>query len=603
MLSNLFEEKEACMAKQGPLSGQTIGEKYVLGELLGEGGFGVVYKAHHLHLQRLQALKILLERHFQKSEFRERFLREAQTVATLDHPNIIHLDDFGLESARAYLVMPFIRGGTFQGILRKQQSPLRPEQIVSYLEHICAALDYAHAKGVVHLDLKPLNLLVRDDGGLLLVDFGLAHFMKQGSVEGGISLLFGSPHYMAPEHIQGRPEKRSDLFSLGVILYQMLVGRLPFEGSTPEMVLIKNLTEWPASPRVLRPELPHGVENVVRKTLAKQPKDRYQTAGELLAAFKQALIIPDQPQLPSNPANILLKKSVAPRFPSPTISAPLHLLSTTENATTIPSHHRLMEALEALYTLSHHPVSPIEGVRPQVVVAWSADGQILASGDQYGEIKLWNAQAGQLLRTQRYGSVEGMEWSTNGQLLIIGINSIMLWNVQTDLALHDFRVKDRFSSDYIQCAALSADGQTVASGHHDGTIKLWDTRKGKQLRSLTGQLRTLAGHRSTVESLMWNPDGQTLASGSFDHTIKIWDPWKGKLLRTLTHLTSHTDSVNSVAWNPDGQTLASGSGDAHIKIWNAQTGQLLRALTGHTASVKSVAWNPNGRMLARTSVK
>jgi serine/threonine-protein kinase len=220
-------------------SGQIVGEKYVLGELLGEGGFGAVYKAQHLHLLRPQAVKILLERYFQKNTFRERFLREAQTVATLDHPNIIHLDDFGVEPARAYLVMPFIQGGTLQNILQTQQSPLKLEQIVWYLEHICAALDYAHGKGIVHLDLKPLNLLVRDDGGLLLADFGLAHLMKQGEIEGGSSLLVGSPHYMAPEHIQGHPERRSDLFSLGVILYQVLVGHLPFEGSTPEAVLSK----------------------------------------------------------------------------------------------------------------------------------------------------------------------------------------------------------------------------------------------------------------------------------------------------------------------------------------------------------------------------
>ncbi|HYU72916.1 MAG TPA: serine/threonine-protein kinase [Ktedonobacteraceae bacterium] len=277
------------MAEQGPLSGQTVGDKYVLGELLGEGGFGAVYKAHHHHLQRQQAIKILLERYFQKKEFRERFLREAQTVATLDHPNIIHTDDFWVEPSRAYLVMPFIKGGTFRDVLRKQKNFLGLEQIVFYLEHICAALDYAHANGVVHLDLKPLNLLVHDDGRLLLADFGLAHLMKQGVVAGGSSLLFGTPHYMAPEHIQGHPEQRSDLFSLGVIFYQMLVGRLPFEGLAPEAVMIKNMMEWPPAPRTIRQDLPQSVEDVAAKALAKQPEQRYQTASDLLAAFKKAL--------------------------------------------------------------------------------------------------------------------------------------------------------------------------------------------------------------------------------------------------------------------------------------------------------------------------
>jgi serine/threonine-protein kinase len=284
------------MTKRGPLSGQRVGEKYLLGEVLGEGGFGVVYQAHHLPSQRQQAVKILLERHFSKREFRERFLREARVVAALDHPNIIGIDDFGVEPSRAYLVMPFIKGGTFQGILRKQQRFLEFGQIVFYLGQICAALDYAHANGVVHLDLKPLNFLVHDDGRLLLADFGLAHFMKQDVVAGGSSLLFGTPHYMAPEHLKGHPEKRSDLFSLGVILYQMLVGRLPFEGRTPLAVMIKNVMEWPPAPRVLRRELPQEVEDVVAKALAKQPEHRYQTANGLFSAFKTALLVSTQTQ-------------------------------------------------------------------------------------------------------------------------------------------------------------------------------------------------------------------------------------------------------------------------------------------------------------------
>jgi len=303
-------------ADQGSLSGQIIGGKYVLKELLGEGGFGAVYKAQHLHLQRPQAVKILLEQHFQKSAFRERFLREAQTVAALDHPNIIHLDDFGVEPARIYLVMPFIQGGTLQDILQKHQQPLGLEQIVRYLEDICVALDYAHAKSVVHLDLKPLNLLVRDDGGLLLADFGLAHLIKQGMVEGGSSLSIGSPHYMAPEHIRGQPEKRSDLFSVGIILYRLLTGHLPFEGLTPEAILVKNLTEWPAAPRTLRPELPLGVEEVVGKALAKQPALRYQTAGELLAAFKRALA---ESQSSRQPSNLIFEESAVPSRQAPFI--------------------------------------------------------------------------------------------------------------------------------------------------------------------------------------------------------------------------------------------------------------------------------------------
>jgi serine/threonine protein kinase len=288
------EENNVLYPERGPLSGQIIGNKYLLGELLGEGAFSQVYRAQHIEVQRQQAVKVLHEHYFRKKEFQHRFFREAQAMASLEHSHIVHLDDFGTEASRAYLVMPFISGGTLQGVLDKQQGFLEQHQIVFYLECICDALDYAHRKGIVHLDLKPLNLLMHEDGRLLLSDFGLAHLMKRGVMEGGSSLRAGTPHYMAPEHINGSPEKRSDLFSLGVILYQMLVGRLPFDGSFQETVLVKNITEWPTAPRLLRPELPPAVDEVVGKALAKQPASRYQTADEFFVAFKKAISTPTQ---------------------------------------------------------------------------------------------------------------------------------------------------------------------------------------------------------------------------------------------------------------------------------------------------------------------
>jgi serine/threonine protein kinase len=197
------------MAEQGPLSGQKLGDKYLLGDLLGQGGFGVVYQAQHVLLGRPQAIKILLEQHFASPKFRERFLREARTLAGLDHINILPVHDFGIEGTRAYLVMPYISGGTLDSMLRGRPGPAGLGAIWRCIEQICLALDYAHTRSVAHLDLKPGNLLVHEDGRLLLSDFGLAHLMEQGAIEGSTSLQFGTPAYMAPEHLQGQPERRS----------------------------------------------------------------------------------------------------------------------------------------------------------------------------------------------------------------------------------------------------------------------------------------------------------------------------------------------------------------------------------------------------------
>ncbi len=277
------------MGAQGPLSNRVLGGKYALGELLGEGGFGEVYKAVNRPLNRPQAIKVLLEKHLRAPKFRERFIREAQTLAALDHPNIVHVDELGEERDLVYLVMPYISGGTLQQILKRRAGPLGMTDIQQYLEQICGALGYAHARNVVHLDLKPLNLLVHEDGRLLLSDFGLAHLIKEGVVEGGTSLSFGTPLYMAPEHLRGQPDWRSDLYAVGVMLFQMLTGRLPFEASTPEAIIFKLVTEPPPPLRSLRPDLPAALDGVMNKALAKQPEARFQSASELLAAFKGAL--------------------------------------------------------------------------------------------------------------------------------------------------------------------------------------------------------------------------------------------------------------------------------------------------------------------------
>lgn len=288
------------MAAPGPLTNQRLGDKYLLGDLLGQGGFGAVYTARHLLLNRQQAIKILLEQHFTSPKFRERFTREAQTLAALDQPNIVHVDDFGFDGNRAFLVMPYIGGGTLQQILRTGGA-LPPDQVLRYLEQIAAALDYAHARNVAHLDLKPLNLLVHEDGRLLLSDFGLAHLMEQGAIEGSTSLQFGTPTYMAPEHLQGQPERRSDIYALGIMVYQMLTGRVPFEGSNAAAIMLKHMTEPPPKLGSVRPDLPSALEGVINKALAKRTAARYETAGALLQDFRAVVVSQSSGPLRSSP--------------------------------------------------------------------------------------------------------------------------------------------------------------------------------------------------------------------------------------------------------------------------------------------------------------
>src|SRR6266478_2779264 len=242
------------------------------------------------------------------------------------------------------------------------------------------------------------------------------------------------------------------------------------------------------------------------------------------------------------------------------------------------------EAVSLLCTLTGH-VDPVNSV------AFSPDGQTLASGSADKTIKLWNVTSGKEVLTLKghTNTVFSVAFSPDGQTLASGSNddTIKLWNVATGKEVRT--LTGHKTSVY--SVAFSPDGQTLASGSGDQTIKLWNVASRKEVR-------TLAGHAETVFGVAYSPNGQTLASGSYDDTIKLWNLVTGKELLTLT---GHTEAVYSVAFSPDGQTLASGSGDQTIKLWNLISGQVLHTLTGHTNGVTSVAFSPDGQILASGS--
>jgi tRNA A-37 threonylcarbamoyl transferase component Bud32 len=286
--------------RKANLVGKEIGP-YRLTRLLAAGGFGEVYEAEHRLLQHPRAIKLLLERYFDNSKQRERFLREARTLAGLDHPNILPVLEVDEAGYLLYLVMPLYRRGTFNDLLKQRATPLPLTGVERALTQICAALGYAHARGIAHLDLKPENLLLHEDGRLVLADFGLARLLEQGRLEAGSSMFLGTPYYMAPEQFRGEPEPRSDLYALGVILYQLLTLQRPFTGTTPQALMMKHVLEDPPALQAAYPAAPAALEPVVQKALAKRPADRYQTAEALLADFRAAVgsLVSASAQLPA----------------------------------------------------------------------------------------------------------------------------------------------------------------------------------------------------------------------------------------------------------------------------------------------------------------
>jgi serine/threonine protein kinase len=262
---------------------------YHLQRKLGEGGMAQVYLARDVRLDREVAVKVLDRKLADRPGFQERFMREARLAAALDHPNIVPLYDFGDEDA-LYLVMPYLSGGSLQDMLSR--TPLQTGEVVTYGSQIADALDYAHQHKVVHRDVKPANMLLHADGRLMLSDFGLAKIVSQTNTPNAPRNRpdAGTPEYMAPEQVVGSSDARSDIYGLGVVLYLLLTGRLPFTGSSSREVMEAHLRNDPAPPRRYNPAIPPAMEAVVLRAMAKQPGDRYQRASELGAALLGALI-------------------------------------------------------------------------------------------------------------------------------------------------------------------------------------------------------------------------------------------------------------------------------------------------------------------------
>jgi serine/threonine protein kinase len=269
-----------------------------LQKLVGQGGMGAVFLAQQSRPRRQVAVKVLLPMTplspHQLVAFLERFRRETDAAASLEHPNITPVHEYGEQDGLAYLVMPYVSGGTLRDELERE-GPLPLSEVANYLEQVAAALDFAHEHGVIHRDIKPANILKTHEGRLLLTDFGLVKIVAADASPQvrltGAGAPVGTPDYMAPEQVIGEEvDTRADLYSLGVILYQMVTGTTPFQGETPMQIAAQHLQIPPPSPQMLRPDLPIAAEQVILRALAKRPSERYSRAEDLSNAFRSALL-------------------------------------------------------------------------------------------------------------------------------------------------------------------------------------------------------------------------------------------------------------------------------------------------------------------------
>ena len=275
------------------IEGKILGNRYEIIEKVGNGGMATVYKAIDKVLKRNVAVKILRDEFTTDEEFIKRFETEAQSAARLTHPNIVSIYDVGVDGNLYYIVMELIQGKTLKEIIVEERGPLPWKWSVNVAIQIASALETAHRNNIIHRDIKPHNIIITEDGIAKVTDFGIAKAVSNSTIT-AFGTTIGSVHYFSPEHARGGyTDAKSDLYSLGVVMYEMVTGRVPFDADTPVSVALKHMQEEPEEPIELNKNIPTSINKIIMKALQKDTNLRYQTATEMLTDLRKALQNPD----------------------------------------------------------------------------------------------------------------------------------------------------------------------------------------------------------------------------------------------------------------------------------------------------------------------
>ena len=286
--------------------GQMLGSYRIISQV-GKGGMATVYKAYQSSMDRNVAIKVLPRQLAESPEFAARFQQEARIIARLEHPHILPVFDFGESDGVTYFVMRYLEAGTLK--TKMEAGPLSLSEIDRLFTQLAEALNYAHGHGIIHRDLKPANALIDGDGNLFLTDFGIAKLLESASPRlTQTDAILGTPAYISPEQAKAETvNQRSDIYSLGIILYEMVTGSVPFVADTPLAVILKHISDPLPPPSILKKDIPESIERVILKALAKEPDNRYATASEFLSTWKRALeekeTAPHTPEPKSTPAS------------------------------------------------------------------------------------------------------------------------------------------------------------------------------------------------------------------------------------------------------------------------------------------------------------
>jgi len=295
--------------------GTLLNDRYQLLERLGSGGMADVFRARDLMLDRYVAIKILRKDYSMNEEFQNHFRMEARSAANLSHPNIVTVHDFGFSDDLLYIVMEYIPGKDLKQLIR-QQGRFTVKDGIPLIIQACAGLGYAHRAGLVHCDVKPHNMLISQDGRLKVTDFGIARALATITPDERADIVWGSPLYFAPEQAMGEPPSpASDVYSLGVVMYELFSGTPPFTASTPDELARLHISARPIPIREYIPDIPSALEEIIMKVLSKEPSARYRTADQLGRVLLKFGTLEDQAETVESPTPAIIPE-IAERLPT-----------------------------------------------------------------------------------------------------------------------------------------------------------------------------------------------------------------------------------------------------------------------------------------------
>ncbi len=569
-----------------PADGSHLGSlnNFNIMRVVGRGGMGIVLQARDTCLERDVAIKVLDPELADDEMASQRFCREARAAASISHENVVAVHQVEHEESKdlAFLVMELITGESLEKRIERE-GRLSLKDIISIGMQTAAGLAAAHEKNLIHRDIKPGNILLEKSGQRVkLTDFGLARAAEDVRLTRS-GLVAGTPLYMSPEQATGEElDARSDLFSLGVVLYELAAGEPPFNGKTP-LVVLKRLTE--ETPRPLRernPDLPEWFVHIVDKLLAKDPKDRIQSAREVANTLEHFWAL-----LKSSETPVCPKKKAASASKSIILGAGAGLLTLLIGAGAFFFFAPLRERSEGKIPVPIHVFKGTGG--PLWSMAVSNDGKFLAAGADDGTVKYWDLAAEKVLWTlnAHLTPIWAMAISPIGDYLATGSDDGLtkIWDLSTQ---KEVRVLPKIGG--VRALAFDPDGKRLLTGGRDGSVKVWDVATGEEIGKT-------AGHSSLVAAVAFSPDGKTIASASADKTIKVWDAATRQLKVTLAR---HESGIYAIAFSPKDRYLVSGGWDRTVRLWDLDSGDELAKLEGHTQDVWSVAFSPDGNSFAST---